>query len=189
MVSSTQHVVNIVHKARFPSSLVINQYMRSENSSSECSQVNSITQYGCWDSFTLSKYSLRQSITSFKTAGGVYDFAKINGQADGFLTCSGDAGIKRSRYTHQLTLASLTTQQMKHSSHRWIILILKYRKLILRKSLLLQNIGLWLFLRRSHESKFDLFKEMLPWLAALDHIHYLRWGLVFLNNMKVYLTP
>ena len=25
---------------------------------------------------------------------------------------------------------------------------------------------------------------MLPWLAALGHIHYLRLGLVFLNNIK-----
>ena len=25
---------------------------------------------------------------------------------------------------------------------------------------------------------------MLPWFAALDHMHYLRWGLVFLNDMK-----
>ena len=28
---------------------------------------------------------------------------------DSFLTCSGDAGIKRSRYAHQLTLASFAT--------------------------------------------------------------------------------
>ena len=24
---------------------------------------------------------------------------------------------------------------------------------------------------------------MLPWIAALDHIHYLRWGIVFLEDM------
>ena len=28
---------------------------------------------------------------------------------------------------------------------------------------------------------------MLSWLAALDRIHYLRWRLVFLNNMKLLL--
>ena len=25
---------------------------------------------------------------------------------------------------------------------------------------------------------------MLPWLEALDHVNYLRWGSVFLNDMK-----
>ena len=25
---------------------------------------------------------------------------------------------------------------------------------------------------------------MLPWLVALDHVNYLRWGSVFLNDMK-----
>lgn len=40
-----------------------------------------------------------------------YDYANINlnGRADGFLTRTGDFGIKRSRYAHQLTLASLVT--------------------------------------------------------------------------------
>ena len=35
--------------------------------------------------------------------------------------------------------------------------------------------------------KFDVFirffEEMLLWVAALDHIHYLRWRLVFLNDI------
>ena len=41
----------------------------------------------------------------------IYDYGKINsnGVPDAFLTCSGAAGIKRSRYAHQLTLAALTT--------------------------------------------------------------------------------
>ena len=46
---------------------------------------------------------------------------------------------------------------------------------------------LLIFLRSLRESKFDLFircfEEMLPWLAALNHIHYLRWELVFLNDI------
>ena len=35
--------------------------------------------------------------------------------------------------------------------------------------------------------KFDVFirffEEMLLWVVALDHIHYLRWRLLFLNDI------
>ena len=52
-------------------------------------------------------------MTGLKTEGwtDVYDYGNINsnGRTDRFLIFSGDAGIKRSRYAHQLTLASLKT--------------------------------------------------------------------------------
>ena len=113
-------------KARFPSSLVINQYMQSENSSSECSQriqghskdVGQVFIKAVADHLENSRWT------------DVYDYANINsnGRADSFLKYFGDAGIKFD-----------------------------------------------VFIR--------CFKEMLPWLAALDDIHYLGLGLVFLNNV------
>ena len=33
----------------------------------------------------------------------------LNGRADSFGTCSGDAGIKRSSYAHQLTFVTMAT--------------------------------------------------------------------------------
>ena len=40
-------------------------------------------------------------------------------------------------------------------------------------------------LRQSDLSLFTVsFEAMLPWLAALDHSYYLRWGCIFLCDMQ-----
>ena len=48
---------------------------------------------------------------------------------------------------------------------------------------------LFIFLRGLRLSKFDLFircfQEMLLWSAASDNSYYLRWGLIFPNDMKI----
>lgn len=102
------------------------------------------------------------------------------------LTCSGVSGIKRSRYAHQVTLASLATlakdafsacdessnydewkNQISNASATakfWFTVID------------LETI-LFMFIRSLRTSD-----EMIPWLAALDH--YLRWGAVFLHDIK-----
>ena len=120
-----------------------------------------------------------------------------NGCADNFLTFSEDAGIKRSHYPNQLTLASLkvianeelnpqtcytafkawnTNLEKNSPTSKYCFTVKELEKL------------LFAFLCSLSESMFHLFKrsfkEMLSWLTALDHIHYLRWGLEFLNNMK-----
>ena len=47
---------------------------------------------------------------------------------------------------------------------------------------------LFMFISSLRESNFELFlkafEAMLPWMAALNHINYLRWGVVFLDDMK-----
>ena len=47
---------------------------------------------------------------------------------------------------------------------------------------------LFIFLDSLHDLKFDFFircfEKMFPWLAALNHIHYLKWRTVFLNDIK-----
>ena len=129
----------------------------------------------------------------------VYDYANIdsNWRADSFLTCFGDTGIKRSRYVHQVTLASLKTlanevfksptgytnfkawkvnlEKKSTTSKHWVMDIEREKLL-------------FIFLRSLRESKFDLFirsfKEMLPWLVALDHINYQKWGSIFFNDRK-----
>ena len=44
------------------------------------------------------------------------------------------------------------------------------------------------FTRAIRDSNWQLylqsFAEMLPWFAAFDHVNYLRWGCVFLTDMK-----
>ena len=107
----------------------------------------------------------------------VYDYANINlnGRTDRFLKCSGDAGIKRSRYAHQLTLASLKTLaneafksqtdytdfkawkaglEKKSITSKYFFTVIELEKL------------LSVFLRSLGESKFDLFirfsDEILP---------------------------
>ena len=119
----------------------------------------------------------------------VYVYANINsnGRADSFLTCSGDAGVKRPRYAHQLTLASLTTLGNEASKSQTGFTDFKAWKANLEKNSTTSKYWftvteveklLFIFLRSLRESKFDFFigcfKEMLPSLAALDHIHYLR---------------
>ena len=110
-----------------------------------------------------------------------------NGHAGSFLTCSGDASIKRSCQARQLTLASLTTLanqtfktqtgytnfkawkddlENKSTASKFWFTVIEFEKL------------LFIFLCSLRESKFNLlircFMEMLSWLAALDNIHYLR---------------
>ena len=108
-------------QARFPSSLVISRYLRSENSSSGCSQLNSRTQYGCWDLLHIEKVFIKAIGDWVENSGWteVYNYVNINsnGRADSFLKCSGDAGIKRSHYAHQLTLTPL--EALANEAFKW----------------------------------------------------------------------
>ena len=107
----------------------------------------------------------------------MYDYANINsnGRADSFLTCSGDAGIKRSRYAYQLTLTSLTTLANESFKSQTVYTDFKAWKADLEKKsttskywfLVIElEMLLFIFLLSLCESKFDLFircfKEILP---------------------------
>ena len=129
----------------------------------------------------------------------MYVYSKIttSGKPDGFLNCSGKAGIKQARYAHQVTLAvliSLARSSFEEQSDfaeysAWKEHIesnyptAKYWFHVIDMEILL-----FMFLRSLRESNFEMFlttfEEMLPWLAALDHINYVRWGSVFLDDMK-----
>ena len=69
--------------------------------------------------------------------------------------------------------------------------ITKTRKKTSKEDLLLQRTELEMlhfsFGRSLRQSDFSLFtasfEAMLPWLAALNHSNYLRWGCIFLCDM------
>ena len=129
----------------------------------------------------------------------VYDYALINpnGKADSFLTCSGGAGIKRARYAHQLTLAALSTlaNEAFNNQEEFSEFSL-WRKDVEEKSATAKywftvmdlEALLFTFLKSLRLSDFNLFleafEEMMPWVAVLDHTHYMRWGSVFLDDMR-----
>ena len=47
---------------------------------------------------------------------------------------------------------------------------------------------LFMFIRSLRSADFDLFrrclKEIIPWMFALDHVHYSRWLSVFLHDLE-----
>ena len=107
------------------------------------------------------------------------------------------SGIKRSRYAHQVTLSALATlasdafhAQSEYSDYKDWRQNLQSNSVTAKYcfSVMELEILLFMFIRSLRDSNFDLFircfEEMLPWMAALDHSNYLRWGSVFLNDMK-----
>ena len=98
----------------------------------------------------------------------------LNGFADNSLTCSGDAGTKRSRYAHQLTLAFLTTLANEaFKSQTGYTDFIAWKADLERKcttseywfSFIELEKLLFIFFCSLRESKFDLFRcfqEMLP---------------------------
>ena len=119
----------------------------------------------------------------------IYDFSKICrvGKADSFLTCAGKAGIKRSRYAHEVTLAALVTlaneafsQSIYQDYHTW------KNNLIENSStaqfwftVIEMEVLLFSFVKSLRESDFKQFvgclQNMIPWIACLDHTNYFRW--------------
>ena len=105
--------------------------------------------------------------------------------------------VKRSRYAHQISLASLVKlakiafdKQTEDTSYNdwknnlsmkcatanyWFTVIDLEKKL-------------FMFVRSLREAKFHLFvrcvDDLIPWLFALDHVNYARWLPVFLHDLK-----
>ena len=128
----------------------------------------------------------------------IYDFSKINlvGRADSFLTCAGVAGIKRSRYAHQVTLASLMTLASEAFALQTDFEDFDcWKESLIKESptanfwftVIEMEILLFVFIRSLRESDFQTFitclRQMMTWFAALDHVHYFRWMSVFLKDL------
>ena len=112
-----------------------------------------------------------------------------------FKACESTAEAQR--YAHQVTMAALHTltmdafkRQTEFSNYS------DWRQNLENESVtakfwftvIYMQVLLFMFVRSLRDSNFALFiqcfEEMLTWLAALDHVNYLRWGSVFLNDMK-----
>ena len=117
-------------------------------------------------------------------------------KTDSFLSCAGVAGIKRSRYGHQVSLAALVTlaneafqAQSDFRNYKDWKEDLKGRSATATYWFTVIELEMLLFsfvhcLRQSDFNLFTVsFEAMLPWIAALDHSDYLRWGCIFLCDM------
>ena len=104
--------------------------------------------------------------------------------------------MKRSRYAHQVSLASLAylsniafRDQIEFNSYIW-------RNKTMKRSV---NVCYWLtvidmepilfiFIKSIRTADFYLFvrslSDIIPWMLSLNHINYSRWLPVFLNDMK-----
>ena len=122
--------------------------------------------------------------SNVSTAGKIESFLKGN-------------HVKRSRYAHQLSLASLVKlakiafdKQTVHTSYNdWKNSLSKkcatanywFTVIDLEKKL-------FMFVRSLREAKFHLFvscvDDLIPWLFALDHVNYARWLPVFVHDLK-----
>ena len=96
----------------------------------------------------------------------IQTLAQTDVLTDSFLTCSGDAGIKRSRYAHQRTLAPFATLANEAFTSQMGYTDFKAWKANLEKKATTSNYWftvielemlLFIFLRSLRESKFDLF--------------------------------
>ena len=103
------------------------------------------------------------------------------------------AKIKRSRYAHQLSLASLyvlardafNEQTAQASSDDWKLELssksvnAKYWFTVIELEILL-----FMFIKSLRDADFELYvrcvQDILPWMFSMDHIHYSRWMSVFL---------
>ena len=126
----------------------------------------------------------------------LYDMSKIStsGRVDSFLKGS---IVKRSRYSHQVTLATLIllskqafeAQSTFDNYDEWRAfnekesVSTKYWFTVIDMELIL-----FMFVKSLRESNFDLFirciEQMMPWMHSLDHVNYARWMSVFLGDMK-----
>ena len=116
------------------------------------------------------------------------------GRVESFLKGS---HVKRSRYAHQLCLSALTAlandvfqTSDKESYEEWVrdlkesSINARYWFTVIELETLL-----FMFVRSLREANFHLFvcclKEMLPWMFALDHVHYSRWMSVFIHDLEM----
>ena len=128
----------------------------------------------------------------------IYEYSSNSspGKADSFLSCAGVVGIKRFRYAHQVSLTALVTlanEAFQAQSEFWDYK--DWKEGLKRRSATAMywftvtelEMLLFSFARGLRQSVFSLFtasfEAMLPWLAALGHSKYLRWGCIFLCDM------
>ena len=109
--------------------------------------------------------------------------------------------VKRSRYVHQVTVASLfillrkaweshkDTSLEKLEFSEWVakqtdesVQFLYWYQVVVLETILL------MFVRSIREANFIMFMDALqqicPWMFALDHVHYARWLPVFVKSLK-----
>ena len=126
----------------------------------------------------------------------VFERARLTtvGRIDSFLK---DSKVKRSRYAHQVSLASLVklakdgfeSQSEYSNCNKW-----KKNRCAHSSTanywftVIDLEILLFIFIRSLREGNFSLFvmslKNIAPWMFALDHIHYARWLPVFLEDLE-----
>ena len=126
---------------------------------------------------------------------GVFKKAKISipGRVDSFLSGS---HVKRSWYAHVISLFALRSmvqevfQESDCSSYKDWENQLKSKSVNARYwfTVLELETLLFMFIRSLRSADFDLFrrclKEIIPWMFALDHVHYSRWLSVFLHDLE-----
>ena len=125
----------------------------------------------------------------------IFQKANINtpGRIESFLKGS---NVKRSRYAHQVSLSSLVAISRKaFESQEEIASYDDWKNEQRKKSINAQfwftviemEILLFMFVRSLRQADFDLFvrslRDIIPWMFALDHVHYARWLPVFLEDL------
>ena len=125
----------------------------------------------------------------------VYEKSTVStaGKIESFLS---GKHVKRSRYAHQVTLATLLHLAWKAYMDSSATTYAKWKEELSTSS---PNAYYWLttidlqtklfmFVRSIREANFDLFvrclEELLPWVFALDHTNYARWLPVFIEDLK-----
>ena len=126
---------------------------------------------------------------------GVFNKAKIStpGKIDSFLSGS---HVKRSRYAHLICLFALHSLAQEVFQESGCSLYEDWENQLKSKSvnarywftvLELETL-LFMFIRSLRSADFDLFrrclKEIIPWMFALDHVHYSRWLSVFFHDLE-----
>ena len=115
------------------------------------------------------------------------------GRIESFLS---GTNVKRSRYAHQVSLASLTylsniafQDQIEFNSYIWCNETMK-RSVNVCYWLTVIDMEpiLFMFIKSIRITDFYLFvrslSDIIPWMLSLNHINYSRWLPVFLNDMK-----
>ena len=119
------------------------------------------------------------------------------GTADSILSAS---HVKRSRYAHQVSLAALhLLMKMAFSKEIEERSEMSYGEWVTYKREKSAQFTYWqtvfdlealllLFVRSIRLANFDMFvdalEQIIPWMFALDHVHYSRWLPVFVQNLK-----
>ena len=122
------------------------------------------------------------------------EFINTPGRVESFLQ---GTNVKRSRYAHQLSLASLLRLARDSFDEKTENLTYDEWKKFLSASsvnasywftVIQLEILLFMLVRSVREANFDLLlrrlQDIIPWLFAMDLVHYSRWMSVFIHDLR-----